>query len=125
VRDFGEVPPTITSKGGNEDLHRQPNSYGMVYANDLARKAYFAEAPQVFPLGSIFVREKLSEATSTKPELLAVMIKREKGFNPSAGDWLFLTVSGAATEVKQRTKRGACLECHESAWERDFVFELK
>lgn len=97
----------------------------MVYANDLARKAYFAEAPQVFPLGSIFVREKLSEATSTKPELLAVMIKREKGFNPSAGDWLFLTVSGAATEVKQRTKRGACLECHESAWERDFVFELK
>ena len=125
MRDFGEVPPTITSKAGNEDLHRQPNSFGMVYANDLARKSYFAEPPQVFPVGSIFVREKLSEATSTKPDLLAVMIKREKGFNPSAGDWLFLTVDGAATQVNQRTKNGACLNCHESARERDFVFELK
>lgn len=96
-----------------------------MYANDIARKAYFAESALVFPAGSILVREKLAEVTSTKPELLAVMIKREKGFNPEAGDWLFLTVNGEATSVKERTKKGTCLECHAAARDRDFVFDLK
>lgn len=64
-------------------------------------------------------------SNSAKPQVLSVMIKREKGFNPEGGDWSFLVIDGAATKVKQRKKKGQCLECHQGASARDFVFELK
>lgn len=125
--DFGEVLSTNKSRGTTQTksaLHGS-KSYGVVYANDLASKAYGSAQPQVFPVGSIIVREKLSQPNATQPDLLAVMIKRERGFNPAAGDWLFLTVNGAASNVKERKKKGACLDCHASARDRDFVFELR
>ena len=106
-------------------MHSTSSSFGVVYANQLAREAYFGGNPKVFPVGSIIVREKLSHPNSTDPQMLAVMIKREKGFNPVGGDWSFLTLDGAASKVKERKKKGQCLECHESARDRDFVFELK
>ncbi|HEX7294268.1 MAG TPA: cytochrome P460 family protein, partial [Pyrinomonadaceae bacterium] len=101
------------------------SSFGVVYANELARQAYSGPSKQAYPVGSIFVREKLARANSEKPQVLTVMIKREKGFNPAGGDWSFLAMDGAATKVKQRKKKGDCLECHQSARDRDFVFELK
>ena len=100
----------------------------MVYANDLARKAYSKYGSPdfaVFPVGSILVREKLMRLNTGKPQVLTVMIKREKGFNPAGGDWSFLTIDGARTKVHQRKKKGSCLECHQAVSTRDFVFELK
>jgi len=100
----------------------------MVYANNLARQAYSNYGSPdfaLFPVGSILVREKLMRINSDKPQVLTVMIKREKGFNPEGGDWSFLAIDGAATKVHQRKKKGSCLECHQSASVRDFVFELK
>lgn len=93
--------------------------------NDLASKVFSGESTQVFPVGSVIVREKLSNLDAKQPELLAVMIKRERGFNRKAGDWQFLTVDGAVSEVKEDKKKDACLKCHESARDRDFVFQLK
>lgn len=139
--DFGEVPyqkKSVTTtqmkfpKGlppGNDEpkpkLHDHASSFGVVYGNELASKAYSASPIQNFPVGSILIREKLATRFAQKPQMLAVMIKREKGFNPEGGDWSFLTIDGAATKVKQRKKKGDCLECHQSASARDFVFELK
>jgi Cytochrome P460 len=97
----------------------------MVYVNELARKAYVASPTPVFPVGSVLVREKLMRLNATKPQVLTVMIKREKGFNPAGGDWSFLAIDGAGTKVHQRKKKGSCLECHQGAMSRDFVFELK
>ena len=138
--DFGEVPikRSITTtqirfpKGlppGNDEpkpsLHGDSSSFGVVYANELAKKAYSASPLQPFPVGSILIREKLATSTAQKPQVLTVMIKRENGFNPKGGNWSFLTIDGAATKVKSRKKGGDCLECHQSARARDFVFELK
>lgn len=50
------------------------------------------------------------------------MLKREKGFNPQANDWEFLTVSGDAKTIVKREKMGSCQECHTSQKDRDFVF---
>jgi len=139
--DFGEVPyqkksltttqmkfPKGLSPGNDEPkpkLHGDSSSFGVVYANESASKAYSASPLRPFPVGSILIREKLATATAQNPQVLTVMIKREKGFNPKGGDWSFLTVDGAATKVKSRKKGGECLECHQSARDRDFVFELK
>lgn len=109
----------------DKDLHDDSPSYGVVYANEPASKAYAEGASRPFPVGSVLVRERLPQLDSTTPELLAVMIKREKGFNPAGGDWLFMTVDGEATKITKRQKKGSCLNCHQSARDRDFVFELK
>lgn len=135
--DFGEVPrvttsrattriefprPTRSAQQNDAPLHGDSTSYGLVYGNELASSAH-GVMPRVFPVGSILVREKLSQPDSSEPELLAVMIKREKGFNPAGGDWLFLTVTGNGSKVKERTKKGTCLQCHQTARDRDFVFD--
>ncbi len=75
-----------------------------------------------FPTGSIIVREKLLTPTAPSPEILVVMVKREKGFNPKANDWEFLTVSGDMKKIEKREKEGKCQACHASEASNDFVF---
>jgi hypothetical protein len=99
-------------------------SFGVVYANDLALKALASEGRAKFPVGSIIVREKLATADAAQAELVAVMIKRAPGFNLTGGDWEFLTIDGALTKVRERQKKGSCLECHSAQAERDFVFPV-
>lgn len=129
ILDVGDVSSTKTRRGKSKSRAKQNDSashenfrsYGVVYANHLASQVYTGTDSQVFPVGSIIVREKLSRLDADQPDLLAVMIKREPGFNPAGGDWLFLTVNGAASKINERMKKGACLDCHRSARERDFV----
>jgi len=92
--------------------------------NELALQSIKAKAT-TFPEGSVIVREKPSKAGDTKPELLAVMIKRQKGFNSDGGDWQFLLINGEGTRVKLSQKTGDCLGCHSSQSKTDFVYPLK
>ena len=75
-----------------------------------------------FPSGSILVREKLSAPSPASPDVLVVMVKREKDFNPRANDWEFLTVSGDMKKIEKREKEGKCQQCHASEAKHDFVF---
>jgi hypothetical protein len=106
----------------NEATHEGGNSFGVVYVNSLARYTVRAEPPIQFPRGSIIVREKLTKADDVQPQLLTVMIKRARGFNPKANDWEFLAVDGAMTKILERQKKGSCLDCHASQEQRDFVY---
>jgi hypothetical protein len=78
-----------------------------------------------FPEGSILVREKPPKSGAGPPDVLSVMIKRERGFNPNGGDWQFLLINGAGTKVKLAQKKGECLDCHKSQAQTDFVYPLK
>jgi hypothetical protein len=89
--------------------------------NEIARTASQTD-PSVYAEGAVIVREKLKTEEGS-PELLTVMIKRKKGFNPAANDWEFLVLSGDATKIRKREKTGACQQCHDSVRDKDFVFE--
>lgn len=117
---WGVPAPRPKQKPGADHAY----TYGVVYANDAAARVMLAPAPWKFPVGSVIVREKLLSLDQTKPELLAVMVKRAAGFNPAGGDWEFLIIDGAQTRVRERQKKGSCLECHASQRDRDFVFPL-
>jgi hypothetical protein len=90
--------------------------------NDLARVTARGESKTTYPVGAAIVREKLLTAASDTPEIVAAMIKREKGFNPAANDWEFLVINGSMTKIKKRQKTGACQQCHASEKQADFVF---
>ncbi|PWT88967.1 MAG: hypothetical protein C5B55_12175 [Blastocatellia bacterium] len=114
---------TVQSKE-SEPAHNESSSLGVVYVNDAGRNYVNSGITGPFPVGSVIVREKPSLLGIARPELLAVMIKREQGFNPGAGDWLFLTVTGDGNKLLSQQKRGACFDCHQSQRKSDFVYPL-
>ena len=116
----GEVSPS-RPKPASETAIAHTNSFGFAYANDIAGVSVSSGRQTTFAPGSIIVREKLWTPTAN-PEVLVVMIKREKGFNPKADDWEFLTVSGDLKKIEKREKEGKCQLCHASEVKNDFVF---
>lgn len=119
-----EEPAATSAAKPAKATHADATSFGVVYANDLARPALAGATRAKFPAGSIIVREKLAREGDAAPQLLAIMIKRAPGFNPKGGDWEFLTADGSATKIRERQKSGSCLDCHASRREQDFVFPL-
>jgi len=92
-----------------------------VYINSIGKDEMLTKKNPKFPIGTVVVKEKLSAHDSQKPELLTVMIKREKDFNPEVGDWEFLTFNGGATEITARGKLENCQACHLGYKQNDFI----
>ena len=110
--------PTRTQADKNP--HR--NKFITVYVNEAGRGAMMKRTNPVFPRGSVIVKEKLAAKDSTSPELLTVMIKRERGFNPASGDWEYLVVNGEGTRVEERGKLSSCQTCHVMNKSTDYIF---
>jgi hypothetical protein len=96
-----------------------------------------------YPVGAFILKEKLSARNNkslsktndnsgnkartssvkelAEPALFTAMLKREKGYNPTCGDWEFITISGDAKEITSRGKTESCMNCHRGHKETDFV----
>jgi hypothetical protein len=92
-----------------------------VYVNELGREAMLSELKPTFAVGSVIVKEKLAREKAGEPELLTVMIKRERGFNPAVGDWEFMATDGTGTKADARGRLESCQACHVLMKETDFV----
>lgn len=106
----------------DDDLHAGGVTFTRIYANDAALAEISKDKP-VFPAGSMIVREKLLTETAETPELVTVMLKREKGFSRKTADWEFFVLDGGVSKVKQAEKTGSCSKCHAQAAETDMVFK--
>lgn len=93
-----------------------------VYVNDAGREAMLGQKEPKFPAGSVIVKEKLSARDSQSPELLTVMIKQQKGFNPANGDWEYMVVDGTGTKIEGRGRLENCQACHLANQDTDYVF---
>lgn len=107
-------------KSFSADSHKF--SFGIVYANDLAKAEFEKENPN-FAVGSIIVREKNASAASETPETVIAMVKRESGFSPETGNWEFFVFGGADLKMQKRETKGDCAACHSRAEKTDFVFK--
>jgi hypothetical protein len=96
-------------------------SFGMVYANDLAKQEFEKPSPQFLP-GAIIVREKNLSINDDIPALVIAMVKRKKGFNKKTGDWEFFTFNGKDLQMQTRETTGDCAKCHIQAEKTDWVF---
>lgn len=114
------APTRQQSVATSANPHRQ--KYFVVYVNEVGRQAMMTQAKPGFPEGSIIVKEKLLAKDDASPELLTVMIKREKGFNQESGDWEYLVVNGERTKIEGRGKLENCQSCHLLKSETDYVF---
>lgn len=121
--DVGDVKKQQQKEKEQEERRKKVHElvFGAVYMNDLGWGAAFQAGTLSYPEGAVIVRERLKTADSRIAELLAVMIKREKGFNRAANDWEFLLVNGEVTKIKKRQKTGDCQRCHASRSSNDLV----
>lgn len=97
------------------------DKYITVYVNDIGKDEMLTKKYPKFPVGTVIVKEKLATSESKEAELLTVMIKREKDYNPTVGDWEFLTFNGAGTETTARGKLENCQACHLVEKPTDYV----
>lgn len=104
-----------------EELGKQPGGlrarYVTVYANPPAEQAMLHQKHPVYPVGSLIVKERLPHPDSKTPELITVMHKREKGYNPGHGDWEFLTLDSAAKQITAQGRLQKCEACH-AEWKK-------
>lgn len=99
-----------------------PNSkFVTVYVNEIGQRAMLHQRKPTFPQGSTIVKEKLAQPHSNTPELLTVMHKRERGYNPGGGDWEYLVLDGAGARVQAQGKLQNCQSCHTQWKGTDFV----
>ena len=83
----------------------------------------FSKTAKVFPVGSVVVKEKKERRQeSQQPILYTVMTKREKGYNPTVGDWEFSVVSGDGKTLQAEGRLDNCQACHLTKPESDFIF---
>jgi hypothetical protein len=97
------------------------DKYITVYVNEVGRHAMMEERTPHFPQGSVIVKEKLTTSKSTTPELLTVMVKRERGYNPESGDWEYMVVDGKGLTIQERGKLANCQSCHLMDKNTDYV----
>ena len=102
-----------------QNPHR--NKFISVYVNEIGKQAMTTQLTPRFPQGSVIVKEKLDSQESRSPELLTVMVKREKGYNPKSGDWEYLVLDGTASNVTKRGKLMECSSCHVAYQSSDYV----
>jgi hypothetical protein len=105
---------------GKNNPHR--DKYFTVYVNDAGRDAMLNQKSPSFPEGSVIVKEKLSAKDSQTPELLTVMIKQKKGFNPASGDWEYMVLDGTGTKLEARGNMENCQSCHLGNKKMDYIF---
>lgn len=118
---------TLCAPGGtlqlDESKNPHHNKYLTVYVNEVGRAAMLGQLQPTFPEGSVIVKEKLENKTSQTPELMTVMIKRGKGYNPNNGDWEYMVVDGSGAKILDRGKLEACESCHDLVrFRTDYVF---
>ena len=113
------TPEPVRAPRKEKETHEM--ALGFSYVNEIGRSAMLGAAPRKFPVGSIIVRERLLPGSSS-PDQLVVMIKHEPAFNPKGNGWEFLSADGPLTRITKRERDGACLKCHASASQNDFIF---
>ncbi len=121
------MPDERNFRSNDDKPQKNPHEKGVktfarVFANELANAEIYKDAPK-FAVGSIIVREKLLNADDAKPELVTVMVKREKGFSKKTGDWEYLVVEGDLNKITKRETVSSCSKCHANAANTDFVFK--
>jgi hypothetical protein len=96
--------------------------YITVYVNEIGKAAMLTRQKPVFPVGSVLVKEKSANKNGTAIELLTVMVKREKGYDPTGGDWEYAVLDGKAATIQAQGKLVNCQNCHKQQRYQGYIF---
>jgi hypothetical protein len=74
-----------------------------------------------YPKSTMILKRKYRDQDGKTTELFTGMLKREKGYNPEAGDWQFFVLDSRGEEVTEFGRLVSCMNCHAAFKNSDFV----
>jgi len=103
------------------------NTAIFIYMNKPAAAAFGTNASE-FPVGSVIVKQKSHQGYIDKNGLrvreadsgVGGMVKRPPGYDPKHGDWEYFYFED--TKKIETGRIASCVQCHEAAKEKDYVF---
>ena len=115
--------PTAEDYEDERKTRPHAGAYITVYVNKTGRESMLARKMKQFPEGSVIVKQKIGNPSEgSKPVLYTIMRKRERGFNPTLGDWEFAVVGANGTDLQAIGKLENCQSCHKEKGDSDFIF---
>jgi len=117
-----EVEPTVAILYAKKSSNNNPHagSWIHVYVTHEGRDAMLT-GKGVYPEGTIILKQKFHDPAAKTPVVYTGMLKREKGYNPQAGDWEFFVLNGTATRIRESGRLQSCIACHAPFKSTDFV----
>lgn len=94
--------------------------YAHVFVSENAVEA-MSTGKGPFPAGSIVVKAKYVDAVSSEIDLYTVMLKREPGYDPAHGDWLYAVIDGPGKMIAEQGRLTKCIDCHAGYKATDYV----
>ncbi len=108
-----------------------PHAFGLIQVRVNAIGLEPLKAGKPVPVGTVVIKEKhlqpkdlASLAKLDSPFAVAVMIKREAGYDPEHGDWeyAYQINSPAADRSTTRGKLTTCIGCHQTMKDQDYLY---
>jgi hypothetical protein len=113
----------------DSEFAKQSKKYGphfspavRVFANPVAEAHLRSNNTNALPVGSVIVKEKLTDDKATEPHAYAAMIKREAGYDPDHGDWEYVYADLGEGGKVERGKIESCIACHTGQAKQDYLF---
>ena len=97
--------------------------YCHVYVNHLALEP-MNSGTEVYPEGSLIIKQKFSDQRGTKTELFTVMRKMGRDYDPENHDWEYSIVDASAKTVLSRGRTDSCIHCHADYASTDYVTRI-
>jgi hypothetical protein len=115
--------PTLRETVFSQSVHGK-SLYLLDWANPLAQEGIARKGVPPFAPGSAIVKEKLVAAGDGGFTLVAlgIMTKRDRGFDPTSGDWDYAYWEKGVGLVYTAEQSTHCGSCHAGAQDTDFVF---
>jgi hypothetical protein len=115
--------PTREDYEAERKRNPHASTFITVYVNPVGKESMLSVKSVPFPQGSVIIKEKRERGPEPgAPLLYTLMIKREPGYNPPAGDWEFAVASGENGRIQARGKIENCTTCHLEKSGQDYVF---
>lgn len=122
VSEQGGGPSTTSEQNGHLALSGNSDPYIHVLVSSEG-VASFKANKYPYPEGTIILKQKFANSETKTPDFYTGMLKREKGYNPKAGDWEFFTLTGNAKAITARGRIDSCMDCHGQHPKSDFVMK--
>ena len=114
--------PTLPEQQFAESEHGH-GRYLRDWANPQAEAGIARRGAPPFGPGSVIVKEKyVASAAGRDLVAVAMMIKREPGFEPTHGDWDYAYYEPDLGVIQTNEQSAYCSGCHAAAAPTDFVF---
>ncbi len=119
----------VAENNDNEEWNDAENNDGEEWNEPEADVNKDDSGFDLFVPGTILLKEhyKNENGQPGAPETITLMIKREKGYDPNAGDWEYSQFDTTGKMLMEGRSRRInifqnCTECHANIKERDYIF---